>query len=72
MIKEKKQAIEDQKSAEKKAQTAEDARKHLEKRLSEGSNAVGRYLTEIEELKETIDEQMKVVRAAHGEVHEAK
>ena len=54
MIKEKKQALDDLKDAQKKEQLAQDARKIAEKKFSDGSGRVGEYMNEIEELKETI------------------
>ena len=72
MIKEKKQALDDLKDAQKKEQLAQDARKIAEKKFSDGSGRVGEYMNEIEELKETIQEQMRVVQAAHKETDEVE
>lgn len=70
MITEKKAIQEELKTLQAKEKLAQDARVAAEKKLADGGNRVGSYLTEIEELKETIQEQMRIVQAAHKETHE--
>ena len=54
MIKDKKQALEDLEAAKQKEKMAQSAREIAEKKLTDGSGRIGNYMTEIEELKETV------------------
>ena len=70
LLKEKKQAQEELKEAQKREKLAQECKEIAEKKLVEGSGRVGEYLSEIEQLKDTIEEQKQAIIKAHKETHE--
>ena len=71
LIKEKRQAVEDLKIAEKKRQDAIDLRNQSDKHLGGRMNEIQELKVKIENLNAVIQEQKEEVLKAHGEVDEA-